>query len=273
MAELYKYVCPSCGANIDPTGADKIVTCSFCGSVFDRTEILSALDKKTADTNAAAVKKYKADLANYNALQANTLRLADEVSELSQKPTDMPLWASLLIPAQIVWCALLLVVLFAAYKADNKPLMIIMAMLFAPLMIALIYAGARKKKLGREADEVRNQLKNKLTELGSARAELEAFEKTFSIDMIPKNYRGDETLDCIIGLLGSYQAIKLGDAFRLCDERSHFKRMEDLQKQQVDIQKKQLEIMDQLADYDFDDTYDDDDFTLHETLKAFGGKQ
>ena len=28
-----------------------------------------------------------------------------------------------------------------------------------------------------------------------------------------------------------------------------------------------------LADYDFDDTYDDDDFTLHETLKAFGGKQ
>ena len=33
MAELYKYTCPSCGANIDPTGAGKVVTCAFCGSV------------------------------------------------------------------------------------------------------------------------------------------------------------------------------------------------------------------------------------------------
>jgi hypothetical protein len=39
------------------------------------------------------------------------------------------------------------------------------------------------------------------------------------------------------------------------------------------VQKQQLEVMQQLADYDFDDTYDDDDFTLHETLKAFRENQ
>ena len=273
MAELYKYTCPSCGANIDPTGAGKVVTCAFCGSVFDRTEILNAYDRMTADKNAAAVKKYKADLAQCKALNAKTTRLADEVTELTKKPTEMPLWAMLLTPAQILWCALMLVMIFAAYKSDNKPMMITAVLLFAPLMLALIFAGVKKKRLAREAGETRAQLKAKLAELESARKELEAFTKEFSADMIPPAYRSDDTLDYIIGLFSSYQAIQLGDALKLCDERSHFKRMEDLQKQQVDIQKKQLEIMDQLADYDFDDTYDDDDFTLHETLKAFNNKQ
>ena len=273
MAELYKYTCPSCGANIDPTGAGKVVTCAFCGSVFDRTEILNAYDRMTADKNAAAVKKYKADLAQCKALNAKTTRLADEVTELTKKPTEVPLWAMLLMPAQIFWCALMLVMIFAAYKSDNKPMMITAVLLFAPLMLALIFAGVKKKRLAREADETRAQLKAKLAELESARKELEAFTKEFSADMIPPAYRSDDTLDYIISLFSSYQAIQLGDALKLCDERSHFKRMEDLQKQQVDIQKKQLEIMDQLADYDFDDTYDDDDFTLHETLKAFNNRQ
>ena len=143
----------------------------------------------------------------------------------------------------------------------------------APIILALLIANNKKKKLVRESDEVRMKLKNKLLELNNARTELEEYEKNFDIKIIPQEHRSYESLDYMAELLGSYQAINLGDAFRLCSERDHFKRMEDLQKQQVDIQQKQLELMDQLADYDFDDTYDDDDFTLHETLKAFGGKQ
>ena len=271
MAELYKYTCPSCGANIDPTGAGKVLTCSFCGSVFDRTDILNSYDKMTADKNAKLVKKYKADLMTYKGMQASALRIADEVTELTNIPTDLPKWAQLLLPIQVlaIMFALSVIVMFR----DNSTALTFLMIPFLFIILALLIANNKKKKLVRESDEVRMKLKNKLLELNNARAELEEYEKNFDIKIIPQEHRSYESLDYMAELLGSYQAIKLGDAFRLCSERDHFKRMEDLQKQQVDIQQKQLELMDQLADYDFDDTYDDDDFTLHETLKAFGGKQ
>ncbi len=269
MAELYKYVCPSCGANISPNSDDKIITCSFCGSVFDRTAVLNSFDRMSAEKLAETVTRYKADLTTYNSLETKTLKLADEVTELTNTPTQMPLWTALIIPVQLVGCILLLIMMYVAYKADSKPIMFLTGLLFAAFMVALTTANVKKKRLRRNADNVRVQLREKLEELNAARAEFEQFRQGFDIDAIPKDYRSDEALDYLIGLFCSYQANRLGDAFRMYDEHLHFKKMEAMQKEQVEIQKRQLEIMDELADYDFDDTYDDDDFRLHDTLTAF----
>lgn len=271
MAELFKYVCKSCGANLDPTSDEKVIKCSFCGSVYDRTAVLDEHQRREADALAKKVKKYKADLVAYNGLKADTLQLADEVTRLSGMPTQMPLWTALTIPAQFAGCVLLLIMMYAAYKADSKPMMFLVGLLFAALMVGLTVADIKKKRLKREAEDVKGQLRARLDELNTARAMFEDFERDFDIDFIASPYREYGTLDYLIGLLGTYQASKLGEAYRLFDLHEHFSKMEKMQSEQVAIQKRQLEIMNELADYDFDDTYDDDDFTLHETLKAFRG--
>lgn len=269
MAELFKYVCKSCGANLDPTSDEKVIKCSFCGSVYDRTAVLDEHRRREAEALTKKVKKYKADLVAYNGLKADTLRLADEVTRLSDTPTQMPLWTMLTIPAQLAGCALLLVMMYAAYKADSKPMMFLVGLLFAVLMVALTVADVKKKRLKRETEDVKGQLRSRLDELNTARAVFEDFERGFDIDFIASPYREYAAIDYLIGLLGTYQASKLGEAYRLFDLHEHFTKMEKMQSEQVEVQKQQLEVMQQLADYDFDDTYDDDDFTLHETLKAF----
>ena len=266
MNELYKYVCPSCGANLDPTQGEKVISCPFCGSVFDRTGVLNAYDRKSSEKLAKTVSKYKEDLMTYNGLEAKVLRLADEVTELTKKNTELPMWTAMVMPVFIVLCAVLLIMLIA-FK--DKVGITAAVVVFIAAGAGLIAASFRKSKLKREADDVRQRLKVKLSELNSARSELEQFGQSFDIDAIPKTYRSCEALDYLIGLFGSYQASRLGDAFKMYDEHIHFKKMEALQSEQVAIQKRQLEIMDELADYDFDDTYDDDDFRLHDTLKAF----
>lgn len=271
MAELFKYVCKSCGANLDPTSDEKVIKCSFCGSVYDRTAVLDEHQRREADALAKKMKKYKADLVAYDGLKADTLQLADEVTRLSGMPTQMPLWTALTIPAQFAGCVLLLIMMYAAYKADSKPMMFLVGLLFAALMVGLTVADIKKKRLKREAEDVKGQLRARLDELNTARAMFEDFERDFDIDFIASPYREYGTLDYLIGLLGTYQASKLGEAYRLFDLHEHFSKMEKMRSEQVAIQKRQLEIMNELADYDFDDTYDDDDFTLHETLKAFRG--
>lgn len=269
MTELYKYVCPSCGANIDPTGDDKVITCSFCGGVYDRTAMLDEQQRKAADALALEFGKYRRDLETYNTLKSAEMQLADEVTQLSNEPAELPVWAAFIVPLQLASAVFLLVMLSIGFKANSKPMMFASGLIFAVMMIALMRADANKKRLKREAECTRAQLKNKLGELNAARAEVEKFEKEFDISLVPENLRSYETVEYLMYLFKTYQASRTGDAFRLYDLHCHHKKMEALQSEQVELQKKQLEIMDQLADYDFDDTYDDDDFTLHETLKAF----
>lgn len=245
------------------------MTCAFCGTVVERSYINDEHERLSAEKLAKSACKYKTDLQTHKSLESRALSLADEVSSLSQQDTGLPMWVSMILPAFLAGCVILLVLLCVGYQAGSKPMMILTAVLSAALVVGTVSANAKKKKLRRSAEETNLQLKQKLGQLTAARNELEAFDQTFDIDAVPKEYRSDDALDFIIGLFKSGQSSKLGEAFRRYDERRHFNNMEAMQKEQIAIEKKQLEIMDQLADYDFDDTYDDDDFTLHETLKAF----
>lgn len=271
MSELILYKCPSCGANLKPAQGIAMLTCSFCGSVFERSLSSGEQQQISAANLTKATEKYKADLATHAALEAKALRLADEVTRLSQQDTELPMWAELITPIVIVSGGLLLIALIAACIKGVLP--IVAAAALALVLLVLAFAAKIKAdKLKKNADSVRSKLKSTLDDLTQARGELEKFEQNFDIDAVPAQYRSDAALDYIIGLFRSGQASKLGEAFRRYDEYSHFKNMEALQREQVAIQKKQLEIMDELADYDFDDTYDDDDFRLHDTLKVIKNK-
>ena len=273
MAELFKYICKSCGANLDPTNDEKVIKCAFCGSVYDRTAVLDEQQRRAADELADKTEKYKSDLMTYNALKSSELALADEVTRLSQTPTELPLWFVLRMPIQIISAVFLLIMLFIGIRHDSKLPMVLGGVIFAAVTFWLISVDIKKKQLTRSAEQVKSDLRSKLEELTSARAQLDDFQRGFDIGFIAEGYRDSHTLDYLIGLLRTYQASKLGEAYHLFDLHEHFTKMEMLQSEQVQVQKQQLEVMQQLADYDFDDTYDDDDFTLHETLKAFRENQ
>lgn len=269
MGELISYKCPSCGAGLKPAQDSAQIVCSFCGSVFERSLSEGEQMRISAAKLAESAEKYKADLAAFTALKEKISQLTVEVNYLSKKNTDMPLWMVLMLPIQGFAAVMIAFYFISAYKMKSTPMMIFTGALFTALVISVFVVQHKKRILKSNADSLKEQLKTSLIELTAARIQLKKFEQSFDIDAIPQQYRNDAALDYIIGLFKSGQASKLGEAFRRYDEQSHFKNMEALQREQVEIQKKQLEIMDRLADYDFDDTYDDDDFTLHETLKAF----
>ena len=269
MAELYKYVCPSCGANLYPDEGEAVVACSFCGGVFDRSAIIDQHKRSQALRLADQIKEYKQALHAQQAAQAKVLRLTDEVSQLSQRTdTALPIWTHTLIPFHFAAIAVFLLIIYSAYKSDNKTLLVLAAALYAVLAICLISAGIKKRKMISSVRSSNDQLRSKLLELSSARDELTASEQSFDIDFIPAQYRSDTTLDRIIQLFTTLQAASLGEAFRLYDHKQHRNEMQQLKKLQIEIQKRQLRKLEELSDYDFDDTYDDDDFELAETAHA-----
>ena len=267
MSELIKYTCPCCGANLSPCAQEKTVKCLFCGSTFSTSAITDRYEQLSAEKLARSTAKYKADLITYTQLRCNASAIADEVTALSQQPSEMPFWSLLIMPLYALAAIFLFVMILIS--ADNMAVMTFSSVIFIAAVIVLTAMSIKKKNLKLKAEENSKQLRIKLDMLTKARGELEEFEKNFDIQAIPERYRNSETLDYITDAFKTKQASKLGDAFKLYDKHSHYKRMEELQSRQVELQQRQLEIMDELAAYDFDDTYDDDDFTLHETLKAF----
>ena len=267
MSELIKYTCPSCGANLSPAPGDKTVSCHFCGSTFSASAITDRYEQLSAEKLAKSTAKYKADLIKYRELRSNTSALADEVTSLSQTPTALPIWAWLIIPLHFLAVVFILITIKFAW--DNTAAMTFSFIVFFSAVVVLIAMDIKKKKIKRTAEETNRQLRIKLDMLNKARGELEEFEKGFDIDAVPESYRSFEALDYITNIFKTKQASRLGDAFRLYDKHRHYKTMEELQSRQVQLQERQLEIMDELAAYDFDDTYDDDDFTLHEAVQTF----
>lgn len=269
MSELFVYKCPSCGANLKPHPDDAAITCSFCGSVVQRLPGEEEKKRLSASKLEQSTIEYKSELHEYNGLSQRLTKLEEQVTRLARQDTQPPLWTDLLIPAQVV-CALgLTAFLVHAIQIKSTPIAVFVLLLFAALAVFTVVSHMAKRKAQQTAASQREQLKQSLSELTTAREEMAALEQHFDIDALPAEYRNDTALDYVIGLFKTGQASDLGEAFRRYDEHSHYKKMETLQSEQVAIQKRQLEIMDELAAYDFDDTYDDDDFTLHETVKAF----
>ena len=267
MAELYKYVCPSCGANLSPREDESVVTCPFCSGVFDRREITDAQRRRASQRLAEQMRGYKQKLTVHNALEAKVLRLSDRVKTLSETPTELPLWTKLLVPLQVACAAMLMTVFVLALSSDSKVYMTLSGAALIVAMICFGAAGIKKIKLQKSSAAVFGELQSALGELTAARKELSEFDESFDIGLVAEKYRSVEALDKLTEIFETSQASTLGEGFRLFDENEHRENMRRMQEQQLDIQKRQLQRLEELSDYDFDDTYDDDDFELEETAK------
>jgi len=231
-ADVKEYQCPSCGADLHFAEDQFMITCSYCGARVERELDRNEHDKVSARKQLKTVKKYYDDTLTLHNLQKKRDRAKQRLKLCSENSLSE---LTLLEKHPYIVFAAAFVLSVAVFLFDTRSvglrvvsLLILLASL--PVFVVQFKKGRDKKQL---IDQSAKRLDMTQKEFVKAGDELEKFEKSFDISVIPDGYREIKTLEYMIHVFETYQAATMGECLKLCDEYLAQQRLEDMKRQQL----------------------------------------
>ena len=91
----------------------------------------------------------------------------------------------------------------------------------------------------KEQDAVSKLIQQKTEELAQIKNEVLSITKTYDFDLIPEKYRSKNAIEYIYEVLYNQRAMNISQAINLYEDDQYKKRMERLQREQIELQRTQ----------------------------------
>ena len=245
--------CPKCNATLEIAPESTYVTCTYCGCRF---LIDSESEKAKPDSEDIYKMGYAFEHGRYERQSKECRNLANKVKALSGAITDLRIKKGTLE---------LLLIEISNLETDQKRLASISGKvksykvpiysLIVTGVLSAIGAGVGIFVLGviasvilfyimrfrrnKEQDAVSKLIQQKTEELAQIKNEVLSITKTYDFDLIPEKYRSKNAIEYIYEVLYNQRAMNISQAINLYEDDQYKKRMERLQREQIELQRTQ----------------------------------
>lgn len=245
--------CPKCNATLEIAPESTYVTCNYCGCRF---LIDSESEKVRPDSEDVYKMGYAFERGRYERQSEECRNLANKVKALGGAITDLQTKKGTLE---------LLSIQISSLEAEQKRLASISGklksykvpiyLLIVTVLLSAIGAGAGISVAGiiasailsyimrfrrnKELDAVTKLIQQKIEELAETKREILFITKTYDFELIPDKYCSKNAIDYIYEVLYNQRAMNISQAINLYEDDQYKKRMEMLQREQVELQRMQ----------------------------------
>ncbi len=252
--------CPKCGAQLKVNGALTYGTCNYCGYQF----LIDDEVKHITIDNPRQV-GYEFERGKYEQRLDESRNLAKKVGDLIQPLSDLDSFKneSNVLNIQLqelkkkermfgtaMFSALPCII--AAVIVFNAVLLATQENFLITLMIGSWFAGlgflVTKMLSDRGKTQTGNELKKKAERYDFINGQIQFIENTYDFELIPQNYRHEETMRYICQALSNQRAMNIQEAINLYEDEQYKLKMEALHKEQIAVQKQQLEMSEREAE-------------------------
>ncbi len=249
--KLTAFECPKCNATLEIEPESTYVTCNYCGC---RLLINSESEKMRPDSEDVYKMGYAFERGRYERRSEECRNLANRVKVLGEAIADLQAKKGTLELLSIQISRLeteqkRLASISGKVKSYKVPiyLLIVTGLLsafgagifVAGIIASVILFYIIRFKRNKEQDAVSKLIQQRTEEHAKTKREVLFITKTCDFELIPEKYCSKNAIDYIYEVLYNQRAMNISQAINLYEDDQYKKRMEGLQREQIELQRMQ----------------------------------
>lgn len=266
---LVSLICPNCSSPVEANEKLTKCTCNYCGTTFlidDEAQKVRVsfddmkkagfdfergrYDAENTGADEELVEKVSAQLTALEELEGLTeqerilnAKLIGKRQEVDRKRSSI---GKINYTIPII---LSLFVLMIVFSADAS----FLGFLFAAAFVAGSFILTKKRYIANsertksELSSLEAAISREEQVLNDVRLEKSNVQDKIDLNFIPAKYQSKRALRAILNVLKDRRALTISQAINIYEGDEHRKRLEDMQREQLDLQKKQAERINQQA--------------------------
>ena len=250
--KIYEFKCPSCGADLETDGSQRIVQCKYCRkalyidyktdpitvSIPDARQAgrefeLGRMDARrdASSENAQIVGKIIENTPVLMELEDKKKHFEENIERIQSRIGEMSKPDAVIMPVLTV-----LLVIAAMSVVYSEPAMLLMGVPAAAILYVLVL-----KQRNDNLRKLRKRLKKSEKSLEIVNLKIDAVHKDCRFDLVPEKYRSPERLEFLRNILESFRASTIPEAINIYESEQKYNELADQNKKLLEIQQLQTQ--------------------------------
>ena len=250
--KIYEFKCPSCGADLETDGTQRIVQCKYCRKALYIDYKTDPITVSIPDARQAGREfelgrmDARRDASTENAgiidrIIENSPRLTeleDRKKQLEEKLEGLESHISKMSGPDAVYAPVLSVLLvIAAFSVlYSEPAMMLMGIPAAALLSLIVIKQRNEnlRKLRKREKKIRKSLEK-------ISGNIDTLKEECRLDLVPEKYRSEDRLGFLKNTLESFRASTMPEAINIYESEQKYRELADQNKKLLEIQQLQTQ--------------------------------